>query len=284
MGCICNYPTKQMIKMRSKSYLYAVVFLSGLLCVVLKASAQNVQIYSQECPTFFEGDSLYLRYGTKYAIKDIPEAYFLFVEHALGRQVSRDSILEDMSENGQKDSVRLMAPRNMIRINKVDYVIVKKEAPELQGFVNDGGTCPYVENGAWLFDLSYKARFSTRMRPILCNLLVINIKNYDPSFTHLEFRNVTARISPHYPPGLKSRANRNRMTLSRITQIDDAATLKSKPSEVMDLDIIGEIHGERILPDGTFIVGKLYDFRIHTRRDDSRDLNYIRPYLPFKEE
>ena len=71
--------------MRSKSYLYAVVFLSGLLCVVLKASAQNVQIYSQECPAFFEGDSLYLRYGTKYAIKDIPEAYFLFVEHALGK-------------------------------------------------------------------------------------------------------------------------------------------------------------------------------------------------------
>lgn len=38
-----------------------------------------------------------------------------------------------MLENGQKDSVRLMAPRNMIRINKVSCVIVKKEDSGLDG-------------------------------------------------------------------------------------------------------------------------------------------------------
>lgn len=121
------------------------------------------------------------------------------------------------------------------------------------------------------------------MNPPICRSLVLYINNLDPSFMTMEFRNVTTHVSPFYPLKINRNTFKPGTSYAQIIRWDDPAMRPPSRSLTYDLDIEGEIHGERILPDGTIITGKLYDFRFCIRRNDApTELNYIRPYRPFE--
>lgn len=263
--------------------LFALLLFALIECSVFAQSHTNGLRQNPQIPTVFENDSVYYHFGKWYDIDKLPEGFYWGLEHLEKVNMTRDSIRYYVSMGGQEDSLRIYAFRQMLRLDSVKYVVIEKTGPEFKGMIGGGNELCCLEDGAWLFSVSYDVRFTQRMKPPLCRSLVLHISNNDPSFMAMEFRNVTARVSPSYPLSQSLNHFKPGQTYVSIIKLDDPAMSKPGPALNYDLDIEGEIHGERILPDGTILTGKLYDFRFCIRRDRApTELNYIRPYRPFE--
>lgn len=236
--------------------------------------------HAQDVPKVFETDSTYYKYGAMYSVDNLPaESY----RDAKRTGISRDSLRWIVSMGGRDDSVRVFAPISQIRVNNVIHTIIEKHGPEtnaLGGSFKKHRIAECIEDGALLFTLYYDTEFRAD-KPRLCRLFRLIIRNFDPSFSYLEFRNVTAYVSPLYPP-TKEYPRLNQDTLSKMTeeQIRNYIKERKKHAPGFDMYVEGEIHGERILPDGSILTGKLYDFRIHRKRNHEKD-GCILPYNPF---
>lgn len=262
--------------MLKKTYILAVI--GWMYLIPAWGQSEKKTGYSLDYPAIFVNDSAYFRYGMKYAIDNLPEEFYRQIERSSSRAVSRDSLRCILSEGGTRDSIRVCAPRELIRVHSVEHVVWEKTNLSLDGLLSGSETISCVEDGAWLFDLSYQALFAERMEPKICRKLTLRIINYDPSFTSLEFRNVKVRISAFHTIASEQKQMKQGLKVnSVVTQKSDPTAPSLWHPCTYDLDLEGEIHGERILPDGTVSYGKLYEFRFRNRKNELRSLNHVRP-------
>lgn len=235
------------------------------------------KVHAQEIPAVFANDSLYHRYGTMYSVDNLPKASY---HNAKQRGIPLDSLRWLISFGGTEDSVRVFAAPEQIRVNKIRHIIIEKTGFETKGSgasMSDSQGLACLEDGALLFYLGFKIDFRYK-EPRLCRYLSVNLENFDPSFTHLEFRNVNARVSPYCLPDSLTNPRRLKPRITHIPAKERKAPPAQKHNFYSNFCIEGEIHGERILPDGSYRTGKLYDFRMSYERSDGYIRGYIKPH------
>ena len=251
-----------------------------LLLILFLLHLFSFKIKAQDIPAIFDKDSTYYRCGAMYPVDSLPPILY---QKAARKGVSREKLQWMLSDKGQDDSVRVFADIKDIRVSQVAHTIINKTSVDRNepGRRHSGTTAlECMEDGAMLFQLKFDVLFDHR-EPRTCRYLGLVIQNFDPSFTYLEFRNVNARITNEDPPPIRPRPRTPRPVRAIVTKIppDKAKTYPHwKRNFYFEFCIKGEIHGERILPDGSYRTGKLYDFRMSYERSDGYIRGYIKPH------